>query len=138
MVTLSSCLIWQIISFILPSNEYGCVYAWTTLGNMETVRLTCYCWQHPEIYQEDPIKLKGGATDRQVAVAVYWLIWYRVVVQTRGQTKIILRRQPLSRFLVRTLRVNKIVLKSFSKICRSDSTLNCRSHHSCKKLTLTT
>ena len=27
MVTLSSCLIWQIISFILPSNEYGCVYA---------------------------------------------------------------------------------------------------------------
>ena len=32
MVTLSSCLIWQIISFILLPNEYGCVYAWTTLG----------------------------------------------------------------------------------------------------------
>ena len=31
MVTLNSCLIWQIISFILPSNEYGCVYAWITL-----------------------------------------------------------------------------------------------------------
>ena len=29
MVTLSSCLIWQIISFILSPNEYGCVYAWT-------------------------------------------------------------------------------------------------------------
>ena len=27
MVTLSSCLIWQIISFILPQNEYDCVYA---------------------------------------------------------------------------------------------------------------
>ena len=27
MVTLSSCLIWQIISFILLVNEYGCVYA---------------------------------------------------------------------------------------------------------------
>ena len=27
METLSSCLIWQIISFILPPNEYGCVYA---------------------------------------------------------------------------------------------------------------
>ena len=27
MVTLSSCLIWQIISFILPPNEYLCVYA---------------------------------------------------------------------------------------------------------------
>ena len=25
--TLSSCLIWQIISFILSPNEYGCVYA---------------------------------------------------------------------------------------------------------------
>ena len=33
MVTLSSYLIWQIISFILPPNEYGCVYAWTTLGS---------------------------------------------------------------------------------------------------------
>ena len=28
MVTLCSCLIWQIISSILPSNEYGCIYAW--------------------------------------------------------------------------------------------------------------
>ena len=27
MVTLRSCLIWQIISFILPPNEYGCVNA---------------------------------------------------------------------------------------------------------------
>ena len=27
MVTLSPCLIWQIISFILPPNEYGCVNA---------------------------------------------------------------------------------------------------------------
>ena len=27
MVTLSLCLIWQIISFILPPNEYGCVSA---------------------------------------------------------------------------------------------------------------
>ena len=31
-ITLSSCLIWQIISFILSPNEYGCVaYAWTSL-----------------------------------------------------------------------------------------------------------
>ena len=33
MVTLNSCLIWQIISFIFTPNEYGCVYAWTTLGS---------------------------------------------------------------------------------------------------------
>ena len=36
MITLSSCLIWQIIRFILPPNEYGCVYAWTTLRNIAT------------------------------------------------------------------------------------------------------
>ena len=40
MVTLSLCLISQIISFILPPNEYGCAYAWTTLGNIATDRLT--------------------------------------------------------------------------------------------------
>ena len=40
MVTLCSCLIWQIISFILPPNEYGCVYAWTPLGNIATDRVT--------------------------------------------------------------------------------------------------
>ena len=39
-VTLSSCLIWQIISFILPPNAYSCVYTWTKLGNIETDRLT--------------------------------------------------------------------------------------------------
>ena len=39
MVTLSSCLIWQIISFILSPNEYGCVYAWTMLGNIATLLL---------------------------------------------------------------------------------------------------
>ena len=39
MVTLSSCVIWQIISFILPPNEYGCVYAWTTLGSGPAINL---------------------------------------------------------------------------------------------------
>ena len=39
MVTLSSCLIWQIICFILPPNEYGCVYAWTTLGSGPAIDL---------------------------------------------------------------------------------------------------
>ena len=37
MVTLSSCSIWQIISFVLPLNEYGCVYAGITLGNIATL-----------------------------------------------------------------------------------------------------
>ena len=39
MVTLSSCLVWQIISFILPPNQYGCVYTWTTLGSGPTIDL---------------------------------------------------------------------------------------------------
>ena len=30
-------MIWQIISFILPPNEYGSVYVWTTLGNIATL-----------------------------------------------------------------------------------------------------
>ena len=54
--------------------------------------------------------------------------------------KIYLRRLPLSRFLAKTLKVNKIAMKSVSKqICRSESTLDCRSpRHSCIKLTHTT
>ena len=36
MATLSSCLIWQIISFILPPNEYGCVYAWNIATDRPT------------------------------------------------------------------------------------------------------
>ena len=39
MVTLSSCLIWQILSFILPPNAYGCLYAWTTLGTGPAIDL---------------------------------------------------------------------------------------------------
>ena len=35
--TLSSCQIWQINSFILRPNEYDCVYACTTLGNIATL-----------------------------------------------------------------------------------------------------
>ena len=39
MVTLSSYLIWQIINFILPPNEYGCVYDWTMLGTGPAIDL---------------------------------------------------------------------------------------------------
>ena len=40
-----------------------------------------------------------------------------------------------SRFLAKTLKINKIAMKSFSKISRSKSTFNYRSRHSCIKLT---
>ena len=39
MLTLILCLIWQIISFILSPNDYGCVSAWTTLGSGPAIDL---------------------------------------------------------------------------------------------------
>ena len=45
--------------------------------------------------------------------------------------KVFLRRFPLCRFQAQTLRVNKIAMKSFLKICLSASTLNYRSRHLC-------
>ena len=50
--------------------------------------------------------------------------------------KLFLRRFPLSRFLAKTLRKNKIAMKFKKKNCCSESTLNCRSRHLCIKLTL--
>ena len=41
------------------------------------------------------------------------------------------------RFLATRLRVNKTATKSFSKICRSKSNLNCRSRHTCIKFIFT-
>ena len=40
------------------------------------------------------------------------------------------QHHPISRFLAKTLRLNKIAMKSFSKICRLEWTLSCRSHYS--------
>ena len=45
MITLSSCLIWKIISFILPPNKYGCVNAWTTLWNIATLLWKSWKWK---------------------------------------------------------------------------------------------
>ena len=51
-----------------------------------------------------------------------WLISRKAKIRTPGQTskqkkkKVFLRRLPLSRFLPKILRVNKITMKSFSEI----------------------
>ena len=63
MVTLSSCLIWQIMSFILAPNEYGCVYAWTTLGNIAT--LHCRFWQKKIIFSDEAHFDLGGYVNKQ-------------------------------------------------------------------------
>ena len=100
MVTLSSCLIWQIISFILPPKGYDCVYAWTTLGNIATLLLpilakkiifsdevhfdlggyvnkkNCGIWgiENPNAYIEKPIYPKR--------LTVWWGFWSKGIIGT--------------------------------------------------------
>ena len=76
--------------------------------------------------------------DRTVSVEVAIDVKPGFVSQVCHQNenmKIFLRQLPLSRFLAKTLRVNKIAMRTFSKIFCLELTLNCRSHHSCIKLT---
>ena len=63
MVALSSCLIRQIISFILPPNEYGCVYSWTTLGNIPT--LLWRFWQKKKMLSDEAHFDLGGYENKQ-------------------------------------------------------------------------
>ena len=71
-----------------------------------------------------------------VQQVVYWIIRRQARFQTPRQTskrkyqKIFLRRLPLSRFVIKTLRVNEIAMKSFSKICFPGQTVGKR----CEKL----
>ena len=57
MATLSSCLIWQIISFIL--NNYGCVYAWQC-----PAKWACRFWQKKHLLGEAHFDL-GGYVNKQ-------------------------------------------------------------------------
>ena len=92
-----SCPIWQIISFILPPNEYGCVYAWTTLGNIVTFRFTIlakkivfsdkahcdlggyvnnqncciWCTANPHAYMEKPTHLKTCHCCVQILIQIH-------------------------------------------------------------------
>ena len=63
MVTLSSCLIGQIISFILPPNEYGCVYAWTT--RLRSTSRKCRFWQKKIIFLDEAHFDLGGYVFKQ-------------------------------------------------------------------------
>ena len=65
MVTLSSCLIWQIISFILLPNEYGGVYAWTTLGNIATWRMIEWMMRMKIIFSDEAHFHLGGYVNSQ-------------------------------------------------------------------------
>ena len=55
MVTLSSCLIWQIISCILAPKEYDCVCAWKTLRyvGLRSTYKKCRLWQKKIIFSDE-------------------------------------------------------------------------------------
>ena len=66
MVTFSSCLIWQIINFILPPNEYGCVYAWTTIGSGSAIDYgRCRFWQKKSIFSVEAHFVLGRYVNKQ-------------------------------------------------------------------------
>ena len=70
MVTLSSCLIWQIISFILPQNEYGCVYAWTTLESIDLQKMPILANKKSSFQTKLILLLAGMPTSKIVAFGV--------------------------------------------------------------------
>ena len=69
MVTVSSYLIWQIISFILPPYEYGCVYAWTMLGSgpaIDLQKITILAKKKIKIIFSDKVHFDfGGYVNKQ-------------------------------------------------------------------------
>ena len=67
MVTLSLCLIWLVISFIHPQNEYGCVYTWTTLRwvGMWSAYRRCRFWQKKIIVSDEADVDLGGYINKQ-------------------------------------------------------------------------
>ena len=68
MVTLSSCLIWQIISLILPSNEYGCVFAWTSGPGIDLQKMPILAKKI--IFSDEAHFDLGGYVNKQ-----NWRIW---------------------------------------------------------------
>ena len=60
MITFSSCVIWQIISFILPTNEYGCVYAWTMLEDRPAIDLQKMSFLAKKIIYSDEAHFEVG------------------------------------------------------------------------------
>ena len=99
MVILSSCLIRQIISFILPSNEYGCVYASLSVPAIDLQKMpilakkvifsdevhfdlgnyvnnqNCHIWGtgNPHSYIEKPMHPKR--------VTVWCVFWFRGIIE---------------------------------------------------------
>ena len=62
MVTLSSFLIWQIIRFILPPKEYGCVYASLSGPAIDT---RFRFWQKKNIFSDEAHFYLGGCVNQQ-------------------------------------------------------------------------
>ena len=71
-----------------------------------------------------------------IATVIFQLV-SQVSTKKNLKKKILLRRLLLSRFVAKTLRVNKPAMKRFAqKICRSKTMLNCKSHSTSIKIYL--
>ena len=85
MVTLSSYQIWQIIRFILPPNKYGCVYAWTTLGNIVTL-----LWKIMVMLQnvcENCVRILEEEKHRQLHMfVILWKKWKKLASSSINQS----------------------------------------------------
>ena len=85
MVTLSSCLIWQIISFIILLKEYGCIHAWTTLGNIVTL-----LWKSCVMLQnvcENYVRILEEEKHRQLRMLVIlWKKWKKLASSSINQS----------------------------------------------------
>ena len=65
-LTLDSCLIKQIISFILLPNEYDCVYVWTTLGSWPAIDLRIMpILAKKIIFSDEAHSVLGGYVNKQ-------------------------------------------------------------------------
>ena len=65
MVTLSSCLIWQKISFILPPNEYDCVYASLSGPAIDLQKMPILAKKKKIIFSDESHFDLGGYVNKQ-------------------------------------------------------------------------
>ena len=104
---------------------------------IEVMKATCVLWSRGIVgsrISSEQMKLSSVLHD----ICKEFLNFLRESRTTRRKYENIPSPTSYQQKLAKTLRVNKIAMTSFTKNCRSESTLNCRSRHIWIKLTYTT